>query len=214
MALQMLYGPIEEPYTRSDAKLSWRITIDDDDALVDVLIAASRENTETYTHRQILTATYALYMDRFPSVGDSRFWWPYHSYYGIDLRQLRNGSIIELPRPPLQAVTKITYMDESRVEQTLSTDAYGVDLASEPGRVYLKRGHWWPATLEEPNAVRVEYIAGWPTIPDVPRALIVGMKLLGGWWYELREAALDRTMLEAPLGTKILVNPYRIVEAY
>src|SRR5712691_2865836 len=209
MALHQLVGPFEEPYTRAEAKLAWRVTIDEDDALIDALISASREHAEVACRRQILTATWALTLDRFPTLGDNRSYWPHYSSWGIEMRELRHGSIIEIPRPPLQAVSKVTYLDQERVIQTLDPAWYGVDTAREPGRLYLKQGLWWPATMYEPAVVRIEFVAGWETPADVPKALIVALKLVGAHFYENREASTERPMSLLPLGAQMLLSHYK-----
>jgi uncharacterized phiE125 gp8 family phage protein len=191
MAFQLIIPAFEEPYSLSEAKLAWRVTIDDDDALITSLITASREHAETVCHRQILTATYALVLDCFP-----------------------HGSAIALPRPPLQSVTRVTYVDTAGVAQTLPSGAYGIDTASEPGRVYLNQGCVWPSVARQPNVVRIEFVAGYPSPEDVPRSLIVGMQLLAGHWYEQREAVADRLTTVVPLGVQCLFAQHRFTEAY
>lgn len=215
MPLQLVRAPQDEPYTREEAKVSWRVTIDDDDELIDSLISASREHAEVACHRQILTATYALFLDTFPYGGNDAAWLRPNQYtYGTDLRRYRSGTVIRVPRPPLQSVIGITYIDGHGDTQTLSPTAYGVDTFSEPGRIYLNEGFSWPGTRNIPNAVRIEFVAGWENADAVPRSLMVGMKLLGGHWYESREATMERMMYEVPMGARTLFIQNKVIEMY
>ena len=215
MALQLVRAPLDEPYTREEAKVSWRVTIDDDDELIDGLISASREHAEIFTRRQILTATYILYMDCFPYGGNDASWLRPNQYvYGTDIRRFRSGNTIMIPRPPLQKITKIEYLDSSGVLQVLSPLAYGVDKFSEPGRLFLNEGFWWPGTKNIPNAVRIEFVAGWENADAVPRSLMAGMKLLGGWWYEARESSAEKMMYEIPFGARTLLTLHKAIEVY
>jgi len=120
----------------------------EEDAYINSLIMAARSGLEIEMRRQFATATYRLSLDRFPC-----------------------GRIIQIPRPPLISVTHIKYQDPADVEITLATTEYGVDIDSEPGRIYSMPSTIWPTTLDIPNAVRITYVAGWPTVDAMPRQL-------------------------------------------
>lgn len=95
MGLVLVTAPALEPLERSDVKDHLRITATDEHDLLDAMIVAARRYAEDIgTHRQLLTATWRRTLDHFPAV-------------------------IELPRPPLQAVTSIKYVDSNGTIQTL-----------------------------------------------------------------------------------------------
>ena len=146
------------------------------DSLLSALIATARIKCETETHRQLITATYKLTMDRFPADG-----------------------IIQLPRPPLQSVTTIKYLDDDGDEQTLSAAYYAVHIDALIGFVQLDPDYAWPSTRSVRNAVRIEYVCGYGVAPSsIPSTLISGMKMLVSQWNEYRESFVTGTIV-APL---------------
>ena len=107
---------------------------DDDLALK---LAAARRHIESKIRRRLVEHVFDGYMDA----------WPRRDY-------------IELPFPPLVAVSGVYYTDSVDVENTWATTEYGVDLVR--GRVTLKYGKSWPsATLATVNPIRVRFRCGW-----------------------------------------------------
>src|SRR5690606_26498646 len=182
-SLKQTTAPTAEPLTREEGKPHCRIDADltDEDALLDIYIAAARDRAEQRTGRQLMPATWKLYLDCFPS-------W-----------------IIRLPRPPLVSVTSITYVDTSGVTQTLSSSLYEVDTASEPGRIVPAYGQSWPATRGEMNDVIVTYEAGYgETVAAargaMPANLKLGMLHYVAQWFRQREPVnVDNIINELPM---------------
>jgi uncharacterized phiE125 gp8 family phage protein len=166
--LALTTGPAVEPVTAAELKDHCRIDTDADDDYIDSLLLAARLDTEMVQHRQLITATYTLKMDRFP-----------------------REDYIDLPRPPAQSVTSITYVDDSGVTQTLSASTYTLDAAGDPGRVYLNYDYTWPSIRGQRNAVTVVYVAGYgDTAADVPETTRHSIRLKAAHWYENREPVL------------------------
>lgn len=146
-----------------------------EDTLLSVAISACRQAAETEQWRALVLQTWDLYLDNWPTGGDS----------------------IQLPHPPLRAVGFVRYTDSSGVVRTF-TD-YTVDLASEPGRVVLNYGCSWPSvTLAPNNPVQIRFKCGYllpfvkyestVSIPNSP--LIVGDRV---------RLSVSGGMLPAPL---------------
>lgn len=167
MGLRLTKAPEVEPVTIDDVAAQVRWTIDGDQvALVNAYIAAIRGKAETILRRAIITQEWELTLDAFPC------------------RE------IEIPLPPLQEVTDITYLDTDGAEQTLDESVYGVDLSR--GRVYLKAGQSWPSTLNQPSAVTVAFKAGYgDSGDDVPKQIIAWMLLNIGALWENRESMIS-----------------------
>lgn len=108
-------------------------------------ITAARREAERISLRAFVSQTWRLLLDSFPCEGE-----------------------IELPLPPLSSVTAITYLDENGDSQTVDADTYVVDASGAKGRVYLKYGESWPTTYCQPNAVQIEFVAGYGEPADVP----------------------------------------------
>ena len=177
--------PTVEPITTAEAKLYLKVDISDEDALIAELIKAARIMAENYTGRQLVTATWELYLDEFPEV-------------------------IELYRCPVGSVTSIKYYDSDNVLQTLSTDYYTVDAVSQPARIAEAPDYAWPSTEDRVNAVIVKYDAGYGLAASVPEPFKVAIKLTVGHLYETRQDVTKDKMHELPLGAKHILNFYRV----
>lgn len=179
--------PAEEPVSRTEAKLHCRIDVSADDTLVDGLIVAARQLVEAHARRALVTQTWDLTLDYFPS--DWR-----HDY----------GAIV-VPNPPLVSVAYVTYRDGEGTLQTLATTGYRV-LAGTPGRIVPESRTEWPSILEHPDAVHVRYVAGYGAASAVPQALKQAILLLVGHFYENREATADAAFHELPLAVRSLIE--------
>lgn len=187
--LKLTTAPAEEPVTRNEAKLHLRLdtspmTAHPDDTLVDALIKTARRWCEGFQNRSYITQTWTLYLDSFP-----------------------DGGYIELPKPPLQYVTEIVYKDGSGTEQTVSfadpsggyqleTDDYLVDIAREPGRLYLKYGASWPTTYGQAQDVQITFTAGYGAAAAVPDEIAQAILLKLSDLYENRGDAPAQNAFE------------------
>jgi uncharacterized phiE125 gp8 family phage protein len=186
-----------EPIEVAEAKRHLRIEATDTyyDALIDGLIQAARERAELETGRQLITAGYELALSAFPC----------------------DGAPIELPRPPLAAVSSITYVDSNGTTQTWSASDYQVLAPSGPyaarGLVLPVYGETYPDTRPETlEAVTVAYTAGYGAGPaNVPRAIRQAMLLLIGDWFRFPEQVVagGAAQLPLPVGAAALLRPYR-----
>lgn len=140
------------------------------------------------TGRQVCTATFDYYLDEFPD----------------------DDELLELPRPPLQTVTSILYLDGDSVWQTLAAATYEVTTTRDPGGVRLAYSQTWPTTLDHPECVIVRYIAGWS--PDaVPPRIKGAVCSLVGHWYEHRESVITGTIVtDMPLTYRTTVWSYKV----
>ena len=182
-------APDEEPLTLKQAKKQLRVELDEteEDELIRTLIKAARSAAETFLRRQLITATYELYLDAFPKQ-------------------------IQLPHPPLQAVNSIKYIDADGAEQTLADSVYDVDIASMVGRAVLAYGESWPSTRAQIQAVTVNYDAGYGQRTAVPPDIIAGLKLHVGHLFEHREdVVLGISVAELPKGSESLYYPHRVL---
>lgn len=166
MVLNLKTAAAEEPVTLDEMKLHLRVTEDEENELIWSTIAAARGYIERTTRQQLITATYELFLDKFPTTG---------------------AKIIRLPRPPLQSVTSIKYVDIDGATQTLASSKYDVDIHSEPSRVAESFNNFWPSTRNEVNAVTIEYLAGYGLATTVPPELKMAIKMLASHWFENRE---------------------------
>lgn len=73
---------------------------------------------------------------------------------------------LELPLPPLQGVTSITYKDSNGDPQTWASSDYHVSGVGGVGRVTLKSGASWPTLGDYPEPLTVRFVAGYTTVPE------------------------------------------------
>lgn len=135
------------------------------------------EEVERYTGRALVSTAYKLLLSDWPR-GDSEFA-SYPRYpRGAYIRAL------EIPRSPVLTITSVKYYPaDSDVLTTLDSSKYISVVAYEPGMVYLKEGNEWPELSERPDAVQVEFTAGYATAADVPKSIKQAMLLLCRFYY-------------------------------
>jgi uncharacterized phiE125 gp8 family phage protein len=126
---------------------------------------------------------------------------------GSQTLEARFGSFtcseVVLPCGPVTSISSIKYLDEDGVEQTLSASVYQ---RLTDGRVVLNLDEEWPDLYDDPEAVRVRYVAG-----DTPAAIKAAVLLMVGHLYANREAVVTGTIATAlPLSVQGLLAPYRV----
>ena len=186
MSLTRTSDPAREPIALSDARAHLRVEEDDEDAHIAGLIAAARDWAEGFTRRAFITQTWELHLDGFPKC-------------------------IRVPRPPLQSVTSIQYVDSAGVSQTLSTSVYTVDTDAEPGLIYPAYSQTWPTTRQIPKSVTVTFVAGYGADPaDVPDPIRHAIKLHVSRLYEIREPQITGTIITDTRADEAIARPYQI----
>jgi len=189
-ALQIKTEPVNEPVSLQEAKDHLRVDIDADNSYIQGLIQTARMMAEEITRRALITQTWRLLLDDFPL-----------------------GDTIELPMPPLQSVTSLTYTDKDGSESTFAVANYEVDTDKEPGEIVLAYGGSWPGdTLQVTSPIEIEYVAGYgdqgTSVPEPVRQAIL---LIVGDLYENREDAGRQRIYPLPRGAKALLWPYRVM---
>jgi len=185
MPVIVITPPAEEPVSLDQAARQLRISSSADDMLLESRRAPARAWAEHETGRQFMDAVLELRMDSWPS-----------------------GRVIELPRPPLKAVSSVKYLDADGVEQTMPADAYHVDASGMKGRVVLASGHAWPTLADQPGAVRIRFSAGYGGAKDVPQEAVAAM-LLHIQAAHLGEADTHGGYMEA---ARRCLDPLRVME--
>jgi uncharacterized phiE125 gp8 family phage protein len=114
----------------------------------------------------------------------------------------------------VSAVTSIKYDDIYGVEQTLASTEYDNYLINEPALIVQAYGKTFPSTRDKLNAVLIRYVAGYASSNAIPSPIKSAMLLLIGHLYENREDLTTVKMEEMPLGSKALLNPYRLLSCF
>lgn len=159
---QVTTKPTDEPITLDEAKLNLRVTCDADDDLITALIVAARRWCEDYENRAYITQT----------ITAKTFWLP---------------DRIILPRPLLQSVTSVTYVDTAGDTQTLSDALYDVDTFREPGQITKAFNAIYPSIRGDVNGVTIVYKAGYgDASTDVPQETIQAIQIMTAYYYDDR----------------------------
>jgi len=176
------------------------------DPTIVMVISAARERAEAFTGRQLITATWDLVLDEFPCGLQ-----PYE--LGAHWTHDRVGNMfLDIPKPPLQSITTITYVDTAGQSQTWSSSNYLVDAPSGPrcrrGRVAPAYGVVWPFTQAQIKAATVRFVAGYgatgASVPALLRqALLMDLSAL----YEHRGD--DGGVVPLPAGAASIYRAHR-----
>lgn len=199
MKITLITAPTVEPVTLTEVKEQLRVGTDeyDHDPVLSRLIKSARNYAEAFCSRAFIQQTFDYWLDRWPS-----------------------GDAIELPRPPLNSVTSVSYTDSDGDSTNLVADTdYVVDTDSMFGRVVLEYGKTWPtATLHPKNPIKIRFVAGYDddgsSPPDyranIPEDIKHAMLLLIGDWFSHRENTVPGISLTSQRsGVDAILYPHR-----
>lgn len=185
--LKLITAPAAEPVT--EAEVITRTGIGDNVASADTtaLIKSARTWAEEFCGRAFVTQTWEKRLDAFPAE-------------------------IELARGPVQSITSVKYVDTDGVLQTLASSEYTLDDYEQNGIIYPAYGVTWPSTRDEPNAVRVQFVAGYGAASAVPEPIKNAIILIVGQSFRSQpsiESGLYPSSV--PNAAKEMLQPYRIL---
>ena len=208
LRLELVAAPAVEPLSLNEVKQHLKLEEEDgaDDALIAGLIRVAREQAERFTGRALITQGYSLWLDAWPRRRDARL----HEGWREGALTEGPAQAVELPRPPLQAVSTILAYDEADQATEFPASAYTVDRASQPGRVVLRRGAAAPVAARAANGIEIRFTAGYGDSPDaVPEAIRQGLLMKVAQLYEGRGD--DPWQTVESTGAASLWRPYRVL---
>lgn len=194
MLTRIVTQPSVEPVTLAEVKEHLRIDHSDHDTMISALIQASREHIEGILGRALVQQTrVALYK-----------YWP-------------DGDVFEIPYPPLQNITSLTYTDTAGTVYTFDSDNYSVDTDSEPGRLVLGYNKLWPTStiLHDPEySIAIEYVCGYTPSDDspedyranIPESIKNAIKLDVEIRYDKKEGYMEKLQNVVDM----LISPYKV----
>lgn len=158
--------------------------------LIERLISVARQACEEYLELSLVAKTWEVAADSF-CCGD-----------------------IELPYGPVRSIVSVTYVNTDGDDTVVAADQYRI---SPYGTVPTLRRAYnvsWPSDARtDLDSVRVRYTAGYPSADsppqEVPELIRQAMHLYIGHYFEHREAVIDGTLMELPLGAKHLLDKMR-----
>jgi hypothetical protein len=170
--------PAEPVVSVDEAKAHLRVDFDDDDDLIEGLVAAATatlDGPDGVLGRALGTQALEATLEGFPGARHLALGGLWHSGFNRE----RHG--VPLRCAPVQSIVSVEYLDANGDPQTLPDTVY--ELTAD-GRLRLKFGQCWPQTQTHDAPVTVSYVAGYEVLPPPLRAAIL---LLTGDLYENRE---------------------------
>jgi uncharacterized phiE125 gp8 family phage protein len=189
--MKVITAPATEPVTLAEMRTQLGITDASDtasDTTITRRIIEARQWVEAHIRRALITQTLEIRMDCFPE----------H---------------IQLPYPPVASVTSVKYIDTDGVEQTLGTSNYVLDDYPLVPFIREAYGIAWPSVRDEPNAVRVRYVAGYGNASDVPATIREAIMLLVGHWMNFQPQSENGVVpARVPLAIHDILSQYVVSE--
>lgn len=189
MGLTLLTPPAAEPIALAEAKRQCNVDTDmtGDDALIESLIVTARRQAENETGLALMTQSWRQTFAAF-------------------------SGVMELFRAPLVSVQAVRYIDAGDVQQTVSPLAYRMLSSGTVGKITPAYGLTWPSALSTPDAVEVDFTAGYgAAAADVPAEIRQWMLLQIGHWYANREAVVTGPIVATLPFVDGLLAPYRVM---
>jgi uncharacterized phiE125 gp8 family phage protein len=167
LKLELVTQPAIEPVSVNELVDFLRLPQLDDIALVTSLGIVARQYIEQVTRQTLITQTFNLWLDFFPS------------------------SIL-IPVVPFQSVSFIQWTDQGGIVETLDPSKYEVDTKGTRPVIVPPLGYFFPiAKVQYPNAVQVQFTAGYGDDPsDVPESFKLMIKQMVALNYNAREAVV------------------------
>jgi uncharacterized phiE125 gp8 family phage protein len=199
-------SPGEAIVSLDDAKTHLRVDTTDDDDYITALCATATarfDGGDGYLKRALLSQQWRLVIPRF-----------HHCYHHRHAHGA-HANRIDIPLPPLISIDAVKYLDPDGVQQTLDPADYrAINCGTEESFIIPATGMNWPAISCAPDAVQIEFTAGYgDATDDVPAQIVVAAKLLMAQWYDMRMGIIAQNAIpyELPNGIKDLVANYRII---
>lgn len=209
MNLTIVTAPSVRPFTLNRLYQQLRLDVQgspqehDDDDTLNALMDVARAGCENIIKRALLPQTLRLSMRSFPVSSDTYARWD---------RQTQPEPVrsIKLYRPPVISVAHVKYYDASNILQTLDANNYFVTDDQVPELKFVS-GFTAPSVYDRPDAVRVEYTAGYANAALIPEPLQQWMLLQIGTMYESRQSVTEAKVMELPNRfTEMLLDPYTL----
>lgn len=217
MNITIVTPPPFEPVTLSEVYAQLRITPDrigspgeethPDDAMLTRNIVTAREQVESMARRSLVQRTLRLSMPGFPTGSRGQF----------PAARTQAPEFIRLYRPPVLRVESVRYFDAENALQTVDAANYYVTDEEVPELRFVTTFSA-PAVYPRPDAVRVQYVAGYTPLGSPPTtqteftanlpgalrdAVLIGVELLYGNMTPA-DAAAATTM------QSLMVQPHKV----
>lgn len=172
-------APAGEPFDFTEIKNHTRIDNDTEDDVLRTYMLAAIDYVENFTWRVLRVTTFTGFLDDWDDV--------------------------EIHKTPVTSITSVKYFDENDVQQTLPTTDFRVNLKVIPATITFDEE---PTLFDKPNAIEIEYIAGYAGLEDIPNALRVGLYICIEQQYDFRTGASPINQNAIEMGIKNILGQY------
>lgn len=204
MNVSLVLAPSEKPVTLSQVKSFLRIDNADDDSLIDLLIDSCTERVEAFIDQKIITQKWLISFDKFP-MSSNKAWWD-GTKDGAISEVLAPSKFIDLPFGPCSAIESFKTIDNDGNEHLFTSDQYVLDTTGPWGRIGLKIGGVWPATVLAPvNGIRIQGVFGMGLQAAIPAGIKQAIINFTAKCFEQR----GDEMPQMPPEVALLLEPYR-----
>jgi uncharacterized phiE125 gp8 family phage protein len=185
MALFRTVGPQAEPVSLAEAKQHLRLDHEGEDALIEGLIRAAREEVEASCGLALLAQDWRLTLDRLPRSG-----------------------IVSIRRHPVVEILSVTVYGADGEASLVQPDVLTLDAASRPARLQFAE---IPSPRVAMNGIEIDFRAGYGEAgTDVPDLLKRAILALVAHWFEFRAAfGASQQPVAFPAGYERLIAPFR-----
>ncbi len=164
-----------DPLLYTDVLSYSRISTTSEYAELTRLISVATQDLQARYDMQFVTATWRLYLDHFP------IW-----------SRTNPSCAIRFRKWPVSSVSSVKYLDTTGTEQTWSSGNYLLDANSKPAKITPAYGIVYPSTYSVPNAVYVDFVAGFGVAAAVPSNIKQAIYLHVAGGYEERNPTTDK----------------------
>lgn len=202
-SLTRVTAPATLPVTLAELKSHLRVNFTDEDTLLEAYLDAAiayHDGANGELQRCIIPQTWDYRITDWPS-----------------------DAMVKIPLPPTLEITGVYYLDDDGVspaEQTVDPTLYRL-IPGEHAVLWFKDDFTYPATLTEPQNVRIRFRGGWegdssvsPVVTDasqVPETIKQSIKLLAGHWFEQRTPiVVGASVAEVPFAVQRLINLMKV----
>ena len=173
------------PLTLDGVKDYLQETEDDNDSLINLLIASATDWIERKTGRILMSATYEEQLTVWPACNLVRFRWN-----------------------PVQSVTSVKYVDEAGDDQTVTSTNYATWIRNDGMVISFNDDYTIPITGTNPVSWKIRYVAGYNPQSSIPDPIKHAMLLRIRKAYDNRMDSVHPGMM----ASDHLLEPYIIYQ--
>jgi hypothetical protein len=200
----LITPPSESVISLNEIKTFLKIDNNDEDTLLEVLIESSTVRLEEEIGLKFIEQEWEIYFDRFGKLSSGLV---FTSGEGTLSSINQNPNHLNLPFGKIINIDSFSTFDDDDNEYPVDPTSYQADLHSHYGKISLRYGSVWPATILRPsNGIKISGLFGIsPDAANVPKTIKMAVMELTAAMYEYRGDEYPKI----PPTALMLIEPYR-----